>query len=70
MSCGPRTIRLDDDLETKVKAYCRKNGVSLNRLVNMAVGKFISEKHVIEMLPLEANDVEREESSRSRREKE
>lgn len=40
-----------------MKAYCQKNGVSLNRLVNMAVGKFISEKHVIEMLPLEPKDV-------------
>lgn len=64
MGCGPRTIRLDNGLEEKVKVYCRKNGVSINRLVNMAVEKFIAEKHVIEMLPLEKEDLERHRNGR------
>lgn len=64
MGCSPRTIRLDDELEDKVKVYCRKNGVSVNRLVNMAVEKFISEKHVIEMEPLESSDFEKHRDGR------
>lgn len=57
MGCGPKTIRLDRELESKVNVYCRKNNVSLNRLVNMAVDKFITQKHVIEMSPLDQEDL-------------
>lgn len=57
MGCMPRTVRLDRELEDKVGAYCRKNDVSLNRLVNMAVEKFISERQVIEMVPLTSEDL-------------
>ena len=50
-------LRLDDELERKLKVYCKKNNISVNRLANMAIEKFISEKHVIEMNPLEAGDL-------------
>lgn len=57
MPCAPRTIRLDDDIERKVRLYCKKNDITINRLINLAVEKFISEKHVIEMKPLSEEDL-------------
>ena len=69
MGCGPKTIRLDEEIEDTVKAYCRKNDVSLNRLVNLAVKKFISEPHTIEMAPVAPHELADQESKskRSRR---
>ena len=52
----PKTIRFDEQLESKVKEYAEKNGMKLNQLVNLAVKKFITESNTIELEPVDIDD--------------
>lgn len=47
----PKTIRFDDELETKVENYLEKNKLKFPQLVKMAVEKFISETQTITLVP-------------------
>ena len=49
----PKTVRFDDELETKVEKYLDKNDIKFAQLVNIAVEKFISEPQYIELQPIE-----------------
>lgn len=51
-----KTIRFEDQLESKVEEYAQKNGMKLNQLVNLAVKKFISESNTIELEPVDIDD--------------
>lgn len=53
------SIRFDAVLVPKIEAYVKKNRLKLNRLVNMAVEKFISETNNIPLLPIEDKDWEK-----------
>ena len=48
-----RTIRFREDLDLQVDEYTSKNDLNLNQMVNLAVEKFISEPHTIELVPVD-----------------
>ena len=52
----PKTVRFDEELEPKISEYLDKNNLKLNRLVNIAVKKFISEINTIELEPVEIEE--------------
>ena len=52
----PKTIRFEEDLEDKVEKYLESNGIKFSQLVNLAVAKFISEPHTIQLAPVDAQD--------------
>ena len=49
----PKTIRLEDELESKVEEFLQKNSIKFPQLVNMALKKFISEPQTIELVPVD-----------------
>ena len=53
------SIRFDEGLTQKIEAYVKKNKIKLNRLVNIAVEKFISEPNSISLVPIENKDWEK-----------
>ena len=55
----PKTIRLDDEIESKVEEYLDKNGIKFSQLINNAVEKYISEPQTIELVPIEASKWEK-----------
>ncbi len=52
----PKSIRLDEDLESKVESYLDANGIKFAQLVNLAVEKFINEPQTIQLAPVNEND--------------
>ena len=48
----PKSIRLDEELETKVESYLDANGIKFAQLVNLAVEKFINEPQTIQLAPV------------------
>ncbi len=48
----PKTVRFDDELESKVEEYIEKNDIKFSQLINIAVEKFISEPQSIELEPI------------------
>jgi hypothetical protein len=58
-----RTVRFDDILDTQVDQFTEINDLKFNRLVNLAVKKYITERNIIELEPitLEASDSQWEE---------
>jgi predicted transcriptional regulator len=50
----PKTVRLDDELESKVEEYIEKNDIKFSQLINIAVEKFISEPQSIELEPIDS----------------
>jgi len=52
----PKTIRFDDELESKVEKYLDKNDIKFSQLINIAVEKFISEPQSIELQPINDKD--------------
>ena len=55
----PKTIRFDDELESKVEEYLEKNDIKFSQLVNIAVEKFISEPQSIELEPIDSKKWEK-----------
>lgn len=53
------SIRFDEELVPKIEAYVRQNRIKLNRLVNIAVQKFISEPNSIPLIPIEPKSWEK-----------
>ena len=53
------SIRFDESLVPRINAYVRQNRIKLNRLVNLAVEKFISEPNSIPLIPIESKDWEK-----------
>jgi hypothetical protein len=53
------SIRFDQELVPRIEAYVRQNKIKLNRLVNLAVQKFISETNSIALVPIESKDWEK-----------
>lgn len=53
------SIRFDKQLVPKLEAYTKKNKIKLNRLVNIAVEKFIAEPNSIPLVPIEDKDWEK-----------
>lgn len=53
------SIRFDEGFAPKIDAYVKKNRIKLNRLVNIAVEKFISEPNSITLVPIEDKDWEK-----------
>jgi len=49
----PKTVRLDDELESEVENYMNQNKIKFPQLITMALQKFISEPHRIELLPVD-----------------
>jgi hypothetical protein len=49
----PKTVRLDDELESEVENYMNQNKIKFPQLVAMAIQKFISEAHTIELRPVD-----------------
>ena len=49
----PKTVRFDEDLETKVEKYLEANGIKFSQLLSMAVTKFISEPQSIQLVPVD-----------------
>ncbi len=52
----PKAVRFDEDLEQWVEEYLDNNGVKFAQLVNMAVAKFITEPHAIQLTPVDTRD--------------
>lgn len=52
----PKTIRLDDALEKKVKVYLKKNRMKFSQVVNLALRKFITEPQAIELVPIDMKE--------------
>ena len=50
----PKTVRFEDELESKVEEYLEKNDIKFSQLINLAVEKFISEPQSIELTPIES----------------
>lgn len=50
----PKTVRFDDELENLIKEYIHKNKIRFSQLLTMAISKFISEHHAIELTPVSA----------------
>jgi hypothetical protein len=50
----PKTVRFENELETKVEEYLEKNDIKFSQLVNIAVEKFISEPQSIELEPIDS----------------
>ena len=48
----PKSIRLEEELETKVESYLEANGIKFTQLVNLAVEKFIKEPQTIQLVPV------------------
>ncbi len=51
-----RTVRLDDDVNLLVERFLKKNDISFNKLVNLAVKEFISKPHTIELEPVSLDE--------------
>ena len=51
-----RTVRLDDDVNLLVERFLKKNDISFNKLVNLAVKEFISKPHTIELEPISLDE--------------
>lgn len=51
-----RTVRLDDDVNLLVERFIKKNDISFNKLVNLAVKEFISKPHTIELEPVSLDE--------------
>ena len=49
----PKTIRLEDELESKVEQFMEMNSMKFPQLVNLALKKFISEPQTIELVPID-----------------
>jgi antitoxin component of RelBE/YafQ-DinJ toxin-antitoxin module len=49
----PKTIRLDDELESEIENYINQNDIKFPQLVNLALRKFISERQTIELRPVD-----------------
>ena len=54
------SIRFDENLVPRIETYVRRNRIKLNRLVNLAVEKFISEPNSISLVPIENKDWEKD----------
>ncbi len=52
----PKTVRFEDDLETKIEEYLDKNDLKFTQLLNLAVSKYISETQTIELIPVKTID--------------
>ncbi|MBI2026919.1 MAG: hypothetical protein HYS98_03815 [Deltaproteobacteria bacterium] len=48
----PKTVRMDDDLESLIKEYLRQNNIRFAQLVQLAIAKFICEHQAIELKPI------------------
>ena len=51
-----RTVRFALELEKSVDEFLKKNNLSFNTLVNLAVKEFISKPHTIELEPINPNE--------------
>jgi hypothetical protein len=51
-----RTVRFDDEIDPLVDRFVEKNDINFNKLVNLAVKEFISKPHSIELLPISADE--------------
>ena len=49
----PKSIRLDDELEKEIETYMNQNEIRFPQLVTLALKKFISEPHTIELRPVD-----------------
>jgi hypothetical protein len=49
----PKSIRLDAELEIEVESYMNQNKIKFPQLINMALQKFISESHTIQLHPVD-----------------
>ena len=54
-----RTVRLDLEIDPLVDRFVEKNDINFNKLVNLAVREFISKPHSIELLPITADELEK-----------
>ncbi len=52
----PRTIRIDDELESELQAYLKKNRMKFPQLVKLALKKFISEPQTITFEPVDKDE--------------
>jgi hypothetical protein len=52
----PKTVRLEEALEERVEKYLANNEIKFSQLINMAVEKFISELHTIELKPVDTHE--------------
>jgi len=51
----PKSVRLNAGLEHRVEDYLQKNtSLQFSTLINLAVEQFISQKQVIELIPVDA----------------
>lgn len=53
-----KTIRFEENLESRMAEYAETNDIKLNKLVNMAVEKYISEPQTITLEPISNSDWE------------
>lgn len=51
-----RTVRFALELEKSVDEFLKKNNLSFNTLVNLAVKEFMSKPHTIELEPINPNE--------------
>ena len=49
----PKSIRLDDELESEVENYMKQNKIKFPHLIALALQKFISEPQIIELRPVD-----------------
>lgn len=52
----PKSIRLKDDLESKIETYMEVNGIKFAELINNALEKYISEPQTITLQPIDSKD--------------
>lgn len=49
----PRSVRFHPQVEQQIEAYLASNPIKFSELVNMAVSRFMAEKQIIELLPVD-----------------
>lgn len=49
----PKSIRLDEELESEIESYMNKNNIKFPQLVTLALRQFISELQTIELRPVD-----------------
>lgn len=62
-----RTVRFDDNLDSLVDQFTKKNDLKFNQFITLAAKKFISERNTIELEPvtIEASDSAWDEAMKS-----
>ena len=54
-----RVVKFDDELDVMIDEYVHANGIKINKLINLAVEKYISAPRTIELTPVDSDKWEK-----------